>query len=360
MGRDTTFEAVIERLHEVATDPSGWPDVLELVSRAAGAEGAVLLSANENFADTPRSAGLEELGKRYFEDGWHLRDLRKRAVPDMLRGDIGVDQKIVTPEQMRWEPIYAELFAACGLQWWAGIGFPVGPQLWCVSIQRTPRQGMFEEEEQRRLQRLIAPLSRAGTLSHALQGAQVAGATDGLDQVRQPALVMDPLGRVLRINAACEALFDDWLFLRNRALVAEDRRAAREIAEMSDRMRNGFSGGGRLTYVLHRGERPPVLCKLVPLAGAMRSPFSQASVLVLLTDLEQRPPPPPQEVLRRAFGLTVAEARFAAKLAQLFDLSRAADDLGIRRETARSHLKNIFRKTNTSSQSQLSALLARL
>lgn len=63
------------------------------------------------------------------------------------------------------------------------------------------------------------------------------------------------------------------------------------------------------------------------------------------------------ETLQRLYQLTQAEARLAAALAQEPRLAQAAEISHIGMSTARTHLKRIFSKTTTSSQSELIHLL---
>lgn len=58
-------------------------------------------------------------------------------------------------------------------------------------------------------------------------------------------------------------------------------------------------------------------------------------------------------VLESLYNLTPAEARVAAKLIEYPELKNAADALNISISTARTHLKKIFRKTNTNKQTIL-------
>jgi DNA-binding CsgD family transcriptional regulator len=61
----------------------------------------------------------------------------------------------------------------------------------------------------------------------------------------------------------------------------------------------------------------------------------------------------PIDLLRRHFGLTQAEARLALHLVAGETLRFAAVKLSISYETARTHLKNIFKKTGTCRQAEL-------
>jgi DNA-binding CsgD family transcriptional regulator len=66
-----------------------------------------------------------------------------------------------------------------------------------------------------------------------------------------------------------------------------------------------------------------------------------------------------EEGLCETFGLTSAEARLATRLAAGNSLRNAAVEEGITYETARSRLKTIFRKTDTTRQAELVLLLTR-
>ncbi len=60
-----------------------------------------------------------------------------------------------------------------------------------------------------------------------------------------------------------------------------------------------------------------------------------------------------EDVLKNLYDLTPAEARVAAKLIEYPELKKTADTLNISLTTVRTHLKRIFRKTNTNKQSVL-------
>jgi DNA-binding CsgD family transcriptional regulator len=61
--------------------------------------------------------------------------------------------------------------------------------------------------------------------------------------------------------------------------------------------------------------------------------------------------------LSKLYGLTRAEARLAALLAQDLSLADAADELSVSQHTVRTHVKRIFSKTTTERQSGLIRLL---
>src|SRR5204862_930282 len=61
--------------------------------------------------------------------------------------------------------------------------------------------------------------------------------------------------------------------------------------------------------------------------------------------------------LRQGYGLTRKEAALALALAEGETVARAAERLEIRYETARTHLRRILSKTQTSRQAELVALI---
>ena len=85
--------------------------------------------------------------------------------------------------------------------------------------------------------------------------------------------------------------------------------------------------------------------------------FAAARAAVVISDLERRPDPP-ETVLRSVFGLTVMQAKLARLIASGQSLESAGDELGISQETARTHLKVVFAKTDTHRQAELTAMLS--
>ncbi|MBL8689465.1 MAG: response regulator [Rhodospirillaceae bacterium] len=91
-------------------------------------------------------------------------------------------------------------------------------------------------------------------------------------------------------------------------------------------------------------------------SGADVSSSGGPAALILLSDPERRAPLEPTAI-SRLYGLTLAEARLAQRLAAGERLDEITLDLGISRNTAVTHLKRVFQKTHTERQSELVALL---
>lgn len=86
------------------------------------------------------------------------------------------------------------------------------------------------------------------------------------------------------------------------------------------------------------------------------SPLAPGSALIMIVSPDKHPVPS-LETLKQAYDLTPSEAKLAQVLATGIGLDEAADQSGLTIETARTYLKRVFRKTETSRQPELVRLL---
>ena len=354
--------AVCNNLGDAVVDPTLWPQIMDDICAAAGATGAALLQTDIRTPDIPRTASVDHCFKHYFASGWQTRDTRaERSVPLLMRGQAVVtDQDIVTPEEMRRLDFYNECALPFGLPWFAGIGLWAGPALWAMVVQRTAQQGPFEPREVRILASLSPRLTETATLSKAVGQAALSGISNALQLVDRPALALDRLGFVLDTNAAAQQIFDDEFFVRNRRLAVRDQQASSALEALADQLRTTSDTAplAATPIVVRRVAKQPLVICVLPVAGPARTPFLGAGVLLVISDLHDRPQPQ-ASVLAETFGLTPAELRLASLLAMGVSVERAADRLGLSQATVRNQLKSVFAKTATHRQSELVALLSR-
>jgi DNA-binding CsgD family transcriptional regulator len=109
--------------------------------------------------------------------------------------------------------------------------------------------------------------------------------------------------------------------------------------------------------ISRRSGKRPLAVLVAPLRaenGCFETP--RASAVVFVSDPELKPRMP-TELLARLYGLTPRQAELASRLAQGDTIDTAAEAFGISRNTARSHLRLIFDKTDTKRQTELTRLL---
>jgi len=279
----------------------------------------------------------------------------------MMAGDVVTDQDLLTPEQIRADPMYNELLFPFGFRWFAGVGFRASSAAWALTIQRTGREGPFEALDKHVLARLAPRLTETASLATAIGRIVISSMTDVLSQVQKPAIVLNSQGLVLNMNAAAEAGFDQDIWIRNRQLTVRDKKALAKLEQLVDLIRSTPDNAALPAepILIRRTAKPPVTLQVLPVDGAARNVFLGARALLVFSNLLPRPAPEPA-LIAQAFDLTPAESRLTALIASGLSIDAAAARLRISRETARNHLKSAFSKTGTHRQQELIRLILRL
>lgn len=348
---------VMTRLGEAVVDPAAWTGIMTSICEAVGATAAVLLQADVRTPDVPRTAAIDEAVQLYFAQNWHLQDPRARGVPRAMSGEIITDQQLLTPEELRSDPMYNEVLYRYGFKWFAGIGFWADTAPWVLTLQRTGQEGLFETRETRLLAQLAPRLSETATLSTVVGRSALAGITNALDLIQVAAIAVSRFGVIIGMNNQAQACLGHDLTIRNNRLTLRDRHANVELARLIDQV---CGTSDLLTIpsapiIMRRIDKRPIVIQLQPVPPAARSPFLGARAILLIRDLEGSVTFD-QNLLAATFELTPAQARLAAKLARGDSLEDAAEDIGVAVATARNQLKAIFQKTGTHRQAELVAL----
>ncbi|WGS21278.1 MULTISPECIES: hypothetical protein [unclassified Bradyrhizobium] len=358
------LDDVTARLGDVVLDPARWPTFMDEVCAAVGATGAAMLQSDVRTEDIPRTESVDDYFTRvYFPNNLHLTDIRAaRGVPRLLGGaDVVTDADLFESErEMLRDPLYASL-GEFGLKWFAAVGFRAGPALWGLTIQRSPKQGMFDADEVKALSRLSTRLTEAATLSTVVGRSAISGITSALGLIQVAAIAVGRFGVVIGTNGQAGACLGDDLAIRNNRLTLRDRQANADLTRLIDQLdhTSDLLTVPSSPIVVRRLDRRPIVIQMQPVPPAARSPFLGARAILLIRDLEGSVAFD-QALLAATFELTPAQARLAARLARGDSVEDAAREAGVALATARNQLKSIFQKTGTHRQAELVALLHRV
>ncbi|MBR1267948.1 helix-turn-helix transcriptional regulator [Bradyrhizobium sp. AUGA SZCCT0222] len=357
------LQSISNRLGDAVIDPAMWPALMQDICSASNSASACLLQSDVRTPDVPMTESGREFFKSYFDNRFHENDIRAaRAVPLLLAGrQIVSDQDIFSSEtEMLRDPLYAHA-NNFGLRWFAAVGFFAGSALWGFSIQRTIGEGAFEESEKAALAALSQRLTETATLSTAVGRGVLSGITNALAFIKRAAIALDRFGSVIDINPSAEAALGGDIRIIGQRLVISDRRAQATFNNFLDRLRTAsdVDALGVAPIVVRRAGKPPIVVRVLPVDGAARSPFLGARAILILSGFDEGEAEQ-LAMLRQAFHLTPSEARITLCLAGGKSLEEVAQEMAIAHETARSHLKAIFRKTETHRQGELIALVSRL
>jgi DNA-binding CsgD family transcriptional regulator len=361
------LEKAKARLGEAVLDPGQWASLMEAICAAAATTGAALLQSDIRTRDVPVTPSVAEPFRHYFDNNLHVGDIRAlKGVPLLQSGRQAVRDQDLFPSEsiMLREPLYAA-WSDFGLRWWSAIAFRSGPALWGLALQRSIREGMFEDGEMRVLASLSECLTDVATLSRAVGKQVLLGTLNAFELINEPALSISSTGLVIEMNRAAIQLFDADFRVRNNRLCMRDGKACQALERMlwerpadgEIRLRSRGRAGNMV--VARRESKKPILIKVLPVHGAASTPFLGARAILVLGDLEAERRPP-IDILSEAFSLTAAEAKVASMVATGSSPEEIARDLQVSRETVRNQIKAIFGKTGTHRQNELAALVSRI
>ena len=176
-------------------------------------------------------------------------------------------------------------------------------------------------------------------------------------------VLIDALGRVLRLNEYASRYIGRDLAISNQRLVAIrpgcDAVLQRLIVAMlaADPPRLEVACG---TVALHREAGHALVLRVTPIVGSIHpAPFAAKGVVVTFIDPNDGVELP-LDLLQTAFGLTPAEAKVAQRIACGDSLEEIAERHRVSPGTVRGQLKAVFQKTQTHRQARLVSLLSRL
>ncbi len=347
---------------DAAIDPTRWVDALDTATALTEGFGAILLPVTGAYPipGVPFSDRLAESAETYFRDGWHQRDERFKGVPLMMsRGAID-DLDLADIDTINRHPYYQEFLAPLGLRWFAGIRIACGEDVWCLSIQRTIKQGPFLAHEKHQLASLSDRLSSSAALARAIGSASADGALDAFEMSGTAVVLINRHGEVYKANQSAERLLNGDVFISARKLVAKDEHASAALDRaLSDLIWRRDESALSVPVLLPREGQRPLLAYAAKLSRLTSNVLWDCQCAVVLIDPDKRSRPL-ETTLQSSFRLTQAEARLASRLASGEALATVADELGITKETSRTQLKNVFTKTGTHRQAELVALLTPL
>lgn len=221
-----------------------------------------------------------------------------------------------------------------------------------LSLSRSEQSGPYSPSELDLLRALAPHYLNVVQLQQRLKIAeQFAEALDaGIDGV--PVWLLDPGGRVLRMNTAAAAVLrqDGWILIDHGVLAPRQHRA-----EYLSAFSAVASGAVASQSVHWRHVDASIVLSLRRLTTAAHGPATLAlSLHERLPDRTDRE----QEFAKR-HGLTRAERRLALLFHQRLDLAQVAAELRISIGNARTTLKQVMAKTGAHSQAALALLIER-
>lgn len=358
---------LVDRIYEAAFVPEKWSAVLTMASGLSdSASGSIIVLSDTapvrgklSFAASDHNEALESV-RRIFDEfvtGSHWRFPGVLRMYSLQPARFVHVEAFMTPEEIERDTQRLRLRAlGIGAHLCTAVPMPSG-ELVTYVFQRWKKAGDYGRDEVEGLDRLRPHLARAGLVAARLGLERAHTTVSALQAMGLPAAVLTSAGRALAVNALMEAMPSIFRPAALGRMAIADAKANRLFQEAVASARREIEPAARSIPVPMKGEQPALIVHLLPLRRSAADIFSGADTLVVATAVSASAAVPSPSILSGLFDLTPAEAKLAAALAGGLSLEQAAAESGIQITTARTHLDRIFRKTGTSRQGQLVALL---
>ncbi len=360
------FETV-GRLYEAAANPERWPAAVETAAQLFNAPMGQINVYNArqsrlNFSVAHGVAYSHHVLNRYAElsagDPFTHKALKYSG--KALRCSQIADRSTIRKSQM-----YREILQPHGIEYRVvSIVGDQESQFGIFGLMRGSNDRDFDDDDVALMSDILPHFRQAmslySTLSTGTTGDKFALAA--LNSLSVGIAIVDSNASVLFLNTAGKAIIDEegGFALRNNHLTADrPEDAVRMLAILRQIIGESKSGVSTSADFLVLGRidgGAPLSATIAPLVRHVDLPVPLAHVdslaIVVFTD-PCRQMEVPAELLQRLYGLTPAEGRLLAELVGGRSLEDAARALGVKKETGRKRLANIFQKTQTNRQAEL-------
>ncbi|MDY0066366.1 MAG: helix-turn-helix transcriptional regulator [Steroidobacteraceae bacterium] len=233
-----------------------------------------------------------------------------------------------------------------------------------LRFTRPPEADDFSPSDKALVQALIPHFKRALNL-HTRLGqieTEMQLYADAMSSMLVGSIILDGAGTVLRANSVAQAILAerDGLSLSQNTLSVRYRTEDRELQRLIRQTLETPPGQPAIAEALSIS-RPSgraalsLLIRPMPLSECSDGP-NRPSVAIFIRDPE-RSLHPSLELVQRLFHFTPAEAKLALLLTNGLSLDEAAEEMAVRKSTARAHLRAIFSKAGVKRQITLVRLL---
>lgn len=369
-GLDRELLNLVDRTYAAALDPGQWVDVMDrIVLLLDGMCGncAVLRPRNQeeaSFWAASRStpAGILDPYIAYYHKKDVLLDAMERR-PDLAGVPIA-GRNLIDKREFSRSEIYNDFLRPDGAEDIHALAIRGRSPLAPLTIVNVIKARWNDDEDERAkyiLSTLKPHLERALGLHWQLAEERLrhSMALDGLDSLRIGIVMLDKAGLALMANRSAESMLaaKDGLLLSNRRIIAQNRADAAVLEALIGGTAMGarrIDQGGVMAVRRPSGARPYILT-LVP--AQEESPAHRLGAITLFIKDPEDAPLPDASQLRRLFGLSPTEAKLCAALAAGATMQEFAAAAGITANTAKTHLRGVFAKTDTSRQTDLVRLM---
>jgi DNA-binding CsgD family transcriptional regulator len=354
---------LIELIYDAVEVTSRWPVFMEAVCRATGTTHGILalhVPGRRHLQVGCLYGWTEELvqlyGRRYAHiDPWLVAGDR------FAEGYVDNNSALCSEEEFYGSVAYRDFYAPNNCYYGCGAIIKRSPDGMSFLTQVRPKEsGPYSDAELSILRRLMPHLQRAVRLHGELSSlrSQLAAVRNVMDLYPQGFLQTDADCRVIYANETARS--DETVTVESGQLLVGSPRGNNALREAMHEVTSDVHGRMRRLDVRRPSDGAPYRLLLMPVPRSRDATAgeNQPAVSILVIDVNSASKPDPA-MLGELFSLTPAEARFTSCLVSGLSVEEISVQLGVTRETARTHLRRVLSKTQTKRQGELISLVLR-
>lgn len=363
------LSVLIADIYDAALIQSAWPAILAKVSTFVGGTSANFFSQNASSRDAVLHCQWnndQHYERLYVEEYFKLNPL----VPATSFVDTGIvfsQSDLIPYDEFHETRFYKEWVAPQGLVDVIGANLEKSATSAALfAIRRNKTLGRVDEECRRKLALVVPHLRRAVLIGNVIDNHKmtVAALSNTFMALADAVFLVDPRARIVFANASADGLLREGKIVRGLRsnLAAVDQKSNRLLQEA---IAASESNGSDITA---KGVAVPIsppgvarwLAHVLPLTAGTRAEAdipeaATAAVFVRRASVEN---PTALEIVAKLYRLTAMEVRVLQAVVEIGGAPLAADALGISETTVKTHLRNLFQKTECRRQADLVKLVA--
>jgi DNA-binding CsgD family transcriptional regulator len=370
MSSERELYGLIDSIYEAVLDSNLWPSVLLKFADVVGVAQIAMPSFDwrANIFNTIAPRFDPDLLASY-RDYWAFHEpIVPRAARRPL-GEIYSLDDLMPREEFAATPVFNEWWqrAGCGL---AAIGTNLVAEdqfSALICLFNAPGKDEVTSKQARLFEAVLPHIGRAVRIYSQLRDLEImhVARAERFETLPQAVLLADAWARVVLANSAAKIMLDarDGIFLSKGRLAANGiSDALRKLVASCVQTSSVTCRPGGELKVPRVPPNLPLDVTVAPLRSKTRlsdvpwigagSPVAIVTVTDSDLDRQNR-----EKNLRRNFGLTPAEATFAAEILKGDGRKAAAQRCGVSDQTAKTYLSKIFWKTGTHRQAELVRVL---
>jgi DNA-binding CsgD family transcriptional regulator len=357
------LSSLLQLLYQEAMESPPWPKTFEKLRERLHCLHITLLirplSSEHLGAMVVTGDNVTEQGTASYKSHFFAVDPFVGLPPD----DVVTVQELIGDEEWQRSAMYREYLRPLGIRYLLGADIVTADGLECrLRLTRAEGQPQFSAADKDFCRMLLPHLKRAIELHARLESLecerQLFAGT--MNRMLVGMITFDQQGVILEVNEEAKSILaeKDGVRLVGNTLRADSAREHRELQNLirqaltEHATQNGPTVIEAMSITRPSGRaKLGLLVRRVPL-GEWSEGKQRPTLIAFLRDPEHRSMAS-HEILRRLFDFTRMEASLALLLVNGLSLDEAAEELGIKRNTARTHLRSIFFKTGVTRQTTL-------